>query len=82
MLDTGKPPSKLVEELGLTQISDADALGEIVKQIVRDNPKPAADYRAGKKKAMAFFTGQAMKRTKGKANPVLLQELFAKELKK
>jgi aspartyl-tRNA(Asn)/glutamyl-tRNA(Gln) amidotransferase subunit B len=82
MLDTGKPPSKLVEELGLTQISDADALREIVKQIVRDNPKPAADYRAGKKKAMAFFTGQAMKRTKGKANPVLLQELFAKELKK
>jgi aspartyl-tRNA(Asn)/glutamyl-tRNA(Gln) amidotransferase subunit B len=82
MLDTGKAPSALVEELGLTQISDADALIEIVQEIVRNNPKPAADYRAGKQKAMAFFTGQAMKRTKGKANPVLLQELFAEELKK
>ncbi|MFZ5974813.1 MAG: Asp-tRNA(Asn)/Glu-tRNA(Gln) amidotransferase subunit GatB [Bacillota bacterium] len=82
MLDTGKQPAALVEELGLKQISDADALIEIVREIVRDNPKPAADYRAGKEKAMAFFTGQAMKRTKGKANPVLLQELFANELKK
>ncbi len=82
MIDTGKTPEILVEELGLVQISDANELLELVQELVRDNPKPADDYRNGKKKAMGFFTGQAMKRTKGKANPKVLMELFDKEINK
>jgi aspartyl-tRNA(Asn)/glutamyl-tRNA(Gln) amidotransferase subunit B len=82
MLDTGRDPAALVEEMGLSQISDTEALRGIVQAIVAENPKPAADYRAGKEKAMAFFTGQAMKRTRGKANPKVLQQLFEEELKK
>lgn len=82
MIDTGKTPDVLVEELGLVQISDANELLELVQELVRDNPKPADDYRSGKKKAMGFFTGQAMKRTKGKANPKVLMELFDKEINK
>ncbi len=82
MFKTGKKPAAIVEEKGLKQIDDADAIQKLVEQIVRDNPKPAEDYRGGNKKAMTFFVGQVMKATGGKANPKTVNELVQKELEK
>ncbi len=80
MFATGKAPKALVEEKGLVQISDTGALEAIVRDVVAANPGPAADYRGGKKQAFGFLVGQAMKATKGKGNPKIVNELLAKIL--
>ena len=82
MFKTGKNPSAIVEEKGLKQIDDSDAILELVVQIIKNNPKPTEDYRSGNKKALTFFVGQVMKATQGKANPKTVNELVQKELEK
>ncbi len=77
-----KAPSKIIEEKGWIQISDEGAIKEVVAKILENNPQSIADYKAGKDKALGFLVGQAMKETKGKANPKMLNELFLKELNK
>jgi aspartyl-tRNA(Asn)/glutamyl-tRNA(Gln) amidotransferase subunit B len=71
---------QIIEARGLKQISDAGALEQIVQQIIDANPAQVAEYRAGKEKAFNFFVGQAMKATKGQANPAQLSELLRKRL--
>ena len=80
MLATGKDAAAIVQEKNLVQMSDEGDLARIVQEIVAANPSQAADYRAGKEKLMGFFVGQLMKRTQGKANPAMANELFAREL--
>ncbi|HOT49534.1 MAG TPA: hypothetical protein PLI07_01050, partial [Candidatus Hydrogenedentes bacterium] len=80
MFDTGKAPKTLVEEKGLVQISDTDAIEKAVHSVVAAHPGPVADYRAGKKQAMGFLVGQVMKATQGKANPKLVNEILMREL--
>jgi aspartyl-tRNA(Asn)/glutamyl-tRNA(Gln) amidotransferase subunit B len=62
------------------QISDTSALEKIIDDVIAANPKQVEQYRAGKKTVAAFFVGQAMKASKGQANPALLGELIAKKL--
>ena len=71
-----------VEDNGLKQIDNADEILTMVQQIIKDNPKPVADYKGGNAKAMTFFVGQVMKATKGKANPKTVNELVKAELDK
>lgn len=78
----GADPEALVKERGLAQVNDTDALLAIVCDIIDENPQSAADYKSGKEKALAFFVGQAMKATKGKANPQLVNKLIIEELGK
>ena len=80
MLATGEDPKVLVEEKGLVQISDTDALLPVVREVIAANPGPADDYRAGTKKALGFLVGQVMKATQGKANPKAINEMLAREL--
>lgn len=49
--------------------------------ILEANPQSIADFKAGKDRALGFLVGQAMKQTKGKANPQLLNKMFLEELK-
>lgn len=77
-----KAPSKIIEEKGWVQISDEGAIKELVVKILEANPNSVADYKAGKDRALGFLVGQAMKETKGKANPQMLNKLFIEELKK
>ena len=51
-------------------------------KILEANPQSIADFKAGKDRALGFLVGQAMKETKGKANPKMLNEMFLEELKK
>jgi len=82
MFENPANPSKIVEAKGWVQISDEGAIKEVVAKILEANPQSVADYKAGKDKALGFLVGQAMKETKGKANPKMLNELFIEELKK
>src|SRR5262249_38137062 len=59
----------IIAAKGLKQISDADAIGKIVDQILAANPAIVAEYRAGKAKAFNSLIGKAMQATQGKANP-------------
>jgi aspartyl-tRNA(Asn)/glutamyl-tRNA(Gln) amidotransferase subunit B len=71
---------QIIEARGLQQISDSGELERVVEQIIQANPTQVAEYRAGKEKAFNFFVGQAMKATKGQANPAQLSELLRKRL--
>ena len=82
MFENPKAPSKIIEEKGWVQISDEGAIKEVVMKILEANPQSIADFKAGKDRALGFLVGQAMKETKGKANPKMLNEMFLEELKK
>lgn len=77
---TGKEPQAVVQEKGLEQVDDVTALQEVVQEVIGANPKQVAAYKAGKDKLIGFFVGQAMQKTKGKANPQTLQTLAKKLL--
>ena len=80
MVATGKDPEAVIQERGLVQISDEDALLPLAQEIMTAHPKEAVDYRAGKTKLLGFFVGQLMKKTKGQANPQLANEIFRRLL--
>lgn len=82
ILKTGKDAQELVEQKGLSVISDESSILPIVQKIINDNPEQVAAYKGGKDKLFGFFVGQAMKETKGRANPKLLNEIIKKELEK
>jgi aspartyl-tRNA(Asn)/glutamyl-tRNA(Gln) amidotransferase subunit B len=70
----------IIEAKGLKQISDTGALEKIVDEVLAANAKSVEEFRAGKEKAFNALIGQAMKATKGKANPAQLTELLKKKL--
>ena len=70
----------VIERLGLKQVSDTSALGAIVDEIIAANPKQVEQFRGGNDKLLQFFVGQAMKATRGQANPAQLNELLKAKL--
>jgi len=80
MFTSGRNAQSLVEEKGLVQISDTDALEKAVQEVIAANPGPVADYRGGKNQAFGFLMGQVMKATKGKGNPKLLNDILKQQL--
>ncbi len=77
-----KMPSKIIEEKGWIQISDEESIKQVVLKILENNSQSVLDYKAGKDRALGFLVGQAMKETKGKANPQMLNKMFLEELNK
>ena len=82
LLENPRDPEDIIKEKGWIQISDEGAIKEIVNKILEANPQSIQDYKAGRDRALGFLVGQAMKETKGKANPQILNKLFLEELKK
>lgn len=80
MMETGGNPEQIVKDKNLIQVSDSGELTVIVKEILDANPQQVEEYKGGKTKVLGFFVGQLMKKTKGKANPKMANELFLKEL--
>ena len=80
MCETGKSPSDIISEKGLSQISDKEELEKLVNDVLIANPKNVEKYKNGKDKLFGFFVGEAMKLSKGKANPKLLNELLKSKL--
>ena len=82
LFENPRSPEKIIEEKGWVQISDENAIKEVVLKVLKENEQSVLDYKAGKDRALGFLVGQAMKETKGKANPKMLNEMFLEELKK
>ena len=82
MAKTGKAPDEIVKEKGLVQVTDISAIEEIILNVLADNTKEVDDYRNGKTKLLGFFVGQVMKKTKGKANPKIVNEVLKEKLDK
>jgi len=83
MVETGKEPEVLAEELNLIQKSDAGELEAIVDQVIADNSKAVEDVTGGgkkSKKARGFLLGQVMQKSKGQANPKVVSEILANKL--
>lgn len=76
MFETGADPSHIVEERGLGKMGNEENVQEVLKQVVSDNERAAAEFRAGKEKALKFLVGQAMAKTKGALDPQRAEELL------
>ena len=80
IVQTGRDPQKIIEEKGLSQISDEGLIESVIDKVIAGNPNVIEDYKKGKKNALAFLVGQVMKETKGKANPKIVNEFLNKKL--
>lgn len=80
MSKSGNNPTKIVEDKGLVQISDPNIILPIIDEIIEKNPDNVEKFKAGNSKLLGFFVGQVLKKTGGKANPKVVNELVAKQL--
>ncbi len=80
LLADGRSPKAIVEERGLTQLSDPAELTAIIESVIADHPKELEKFRNGKGNMQGFFVGQVMKRTSGRADPKLTNQLIGKLL--
>lgn len=76
MFETGQSAAAVVKDRGMSQITDADAIGAVVSTVLQANPAVIQDYLSGKDKALAFLVGQVMKATRGQAKPDLVNQLL------
>jgi aspartyl-tRNA(Asn)/glutamyl-tRNA(Gln) amidotransferase subunit B len=80
MARTGEDPDTIVRREGLRQVADAEALAQVVDQVIAAHGTVVEDYRRGRKQAAGFLVGQVMKATGGKANPQVVNRLLAERL--
>lgn len=81
VMDTGKEPTVVISELGLSQIGDEETIRGIVLEVIDENKALVDDYKNGKR-VFDYFIGQIMKKTKGRANPSLASKILKEELDK
>ncbi|HQT91807.1 MAG TPA: Asp-tRNA(Asn)/Glu-tRNA(Gln) amidotransferase subunit GatB [Candidatus Kryptobacter bacterium] len=82
MLQSGQDPDSIVERKGLRQVSDESAIEKVVEEVLQSNPDEVQKYVGGKEKLFGFFVGEIMKKTRGKANPKILNELLRQKLER
>jgi aspartyl-tRNA(Asn)/glutamyl-tRNA(Gln) amidotransferase subunit B len=80
MFRTGGDPSNIIQEKGLTQISDEKEIETAVKEVLAQNQKAIDDYKNGKGNALQFLVGQVMQKTRGKASPEIVQRIVKKNI--
>ena len=78
MYSSQKSAIDIVEQKGLKQMTDTSEIEKIIQSVLDDNKEMVSQYKSGKTKLLGFFVGQVMKKTKGKANPKLLNDLLIK----
>jgi len=80
MMETGKDPFVIVEEKGLRQVTDTDAIDAAVAKVLTTNADKVTEYRSGKDRLFGFFVGQVMREMQGKGNPALVNEALRRRL--
>ncbi len=80
MIGSGNEVVQIIKAKNLLQISDTASLDKLVDEAIKENPKSAGDYQQGKANAIMFLVGQVMKKTSGKANPKVIQEILKRRL--
>ena len=81
MFRSGKTAAAIVEERGLSQVSDTGEIDGVIDEVIAANPKQVEQFRGGKEGLFGFFVGQVMKASKGKANPQVVNERLREKLK-
>ena len=79
MCESGKGALEIIDEKGLSQISDENEIESLVDNVLNSNPENVKKYKNGKDKLFGFFVGEAMKLSKGKANPKIVNDLIKKK---
>ena len=77
MWDTNDEPDEIVEKYGLQVLSDSDTIKRIVNEVISENPKAVDDIKSGKKRSIGFLVGQVMRKTDGKADPRIVNQLLS-----
>ena len=80
LINTHKSVRDLIQEGNLQQISNADALGQVIEVVIQENEKSVSDFKVGKVNALMYLVGQVMKKSSGKANPKVVGELIRRRL--
>ena len=80
LLKDGGSPKEIVEKEGLSQISNPDQIESMIDEVIAAHPDELAKFKAGKTKLKGFFVGQVMKKTGGRADPKLTNQLLGKKL--
>ena len=80
MYETGKEAAVIVDEKGLKQVTDSGAIEALVDEVLAENKDKVDEYKSGKDKLFGFFVGQVMKKSQGKANPQMVNELLKSKL--
>lgn len=80
ILEEDRDPEVIVEERGMEQVSDVDAITAVVDAVLADNPDKVEQYKAGKTGLIGFFVGQCMKAMRGQGNPKVINELLQDRL--
>ncbi len=81
MLSNDKTVDEMIKEQGLEQITDEDSIAQFVTEVLDEFSEQKDQYLAGKEQVLGFLVGQVMKRSKGKANPKLVNELIISKIK-
>lgn len=82
LVEKGGDAKKTVKDLGMEQISDPEVLGEMVTEVLDANEQSIEDYKNGKDRAIGFLVGQIMKKSKGQANPKMVNQILLEEINK
>ena len=81
MVKEGGEPREITKAKNLFQVHDESAISVIVDKVIADNQAVFAEYKGGKEKSLQFLIGQAMKASRGSANPEILKKLFKNKVK-
>jgi aspartyl-tRNA(Asn)/glutamyl-tRNA(Gln) amidotransferase subunit B len=76
----GGDPETIVKEKGLVQISDESTIIKLCEEALAENPKAIEEYKAGKQQAIGALVGAVMKKSKGKANPAMVNKVLKEKL--
>ncbi len=82
MAETGKSAEKIIREKGLVQVKNTKEIENVIETVLKENPQEVEKYRSGKERVFGFFVGEVMKKTKGKANPALVNQILKEKLSK
>ncbi|QPC45505.1 Asp-tRNA(Asn)/Glu-tRNA(Gln) amidotransferase subunit GatB [Mangrovibacillus cuniculi] len=82
LAEKGGDPEKIVKEQGLVQISDEGVLRPMISEVLDANPQSIEDFKNGKDRAIGFLVGQIMKKSKGQANPPMVNKILLEEIQK
>ena len=80
MINGDKDPQAIIDTKGLKQQNDPKAIEELVNKVIQNNIEKVTEYKSGKDKLFGFFVGQAMKESKGKGNPQLINKILKEKL--
>ena len=82
ILDSRGEARDIIKEKGLVQISDTSEIEEIIQKVIKDNPKPVADYYQGRDNALMFLIGQVMRNSLGRADPKIANKILKEKLER